>query len=234
VPLDREFIQRRDFPTARRGGLAPDAVEAHLRAVADEVQLLRRAAEAPASDPLAAAASAQVRAIVSAAESGAAELREEAAADARGHVARIAEAAGELLERIDRYGRELDEILAGVRAGAARLAEEVGRLDADARAPEIRGAPPELPVPLLRREAEDPLPPPEAQDPLPAPEAVEGVNGHGAREEEPDEAGARMVALDMALGGTPREQTEAYLAEHFEALPDLRRLLDDVYARAGR
>jgi len=60
------------------------------------------------------------------------------------------------------------------------------------------------------------------------------VNGHGAREEEPDEAGARMVALDMALGGTPREQTEAYLAEHFEALPDLRRLLDDVYARAGR
>ena len=36
----------------------------------------------------------------------------------------------------------------------------------------------------------------------------------------------------MALGGTPREETERYLAEHYE-LPDTERVLDDVYALAG-
>jgi hypothetical protein len=36
----------------------------------------------------------------------------------------------------------------------------------------------------------------------------------------------------MALSGTPRDETAAYLAEHFE-LADPEALLDDVYARAG-
>jgi hypothetical protein len=219
VPLDREFIQRNEFPSSRRGGWDPAAVEAHLRAVADEVQLLRRAAEAPTGDPLAAAASAQVRAIVAAAEVGAAELRDEASADARDHVARIAEAAQALLERIDAYGRELDEIMAGVRAGAARLAAEVAALDGEAGEPEIRGAPPLTPSAVRMPEAEEPE--------LDA----GGENGEGLDEEE---TGARMVALDMALGGTSREDTERYLAEHFGELADPRQLLDDVYARAGR
>ena len=37
----------------------------------------------------------------------------------------------------------------------------------------------------------------------------------------------------MALGGSPREETARYLAEHFD-LADPEALLDDVYARAGR
>jgi DivIVA domain-containing protein len=49
-----------------------------------------------------------------------------------------------------------------------------------------------------------------------------------------DDAGARLVALDLALTGTPREQADAVLAEQF-ALGDRRaELLDDVYAAAGR
>ena len=36
----------------------------------------------------------------------------------------------------------------------------------------------------------------------------------------------------MALGGTPREETESYLAEHY-ALSDPGKLLDDVYALAS-
>jgi hypothetical protein len=44
--------------------------------------------------------------------------------------------------------------------------------------------------------------------------------------------GARVIALNMALGGTPREQTARYLAENFE-LDDPDALLDDVYSRAG-
>jgi hypothetical protein len=50
---------------------------------------------------------------------------------------------------------------------------------------------------------------------------------------EPDEAGARLIALNMALGGSPRDDTRIFLEEHF-ALPDIEALLDDVYARAGR
>ena len=44
--------------------------------------------------------------------------------------------------------------------------------------------------------------------------------------------GARVIALNMALSGSTREETAAYLAENFE-LDDPEALLDDVYARAG-
>jgi DivIVA domain-containing protein len=48
-----------------------------------------------------------------------------------------------------------------------------------------------------------------------------------------DEAGARLVALNMALEGTPREETARFLAEHY-VLRDLDALLDDVYTSAGK
>jgi hypothetical protein len=48
----------------------------------------------------------------------------------------------------------------------------------------------------------------------------------------PGNEGARVIALNMALNGSPREETAAYLAENFE-LDDPDALLDDVYARAG-
>jgi hypothetical protein len=44
--------------------------------------------------------------------------------------------------------------------------------------------------------------------------------------------GARLVALNMALSGKPREETASYLRENFD-LDDADALLDDVYARAG-
>jgi hypothetical protein len=47
-----------------------------------------------------------------------------------------------------------------------------------------------------------------------------------------DEEGARLIALNMALNGTPRDETERYLSDNFE-LADTEGLLDDVYARAG-
>jgi hypothetical protein len=40
------------------------------------------------------------------------------------------------------------------------------------------------------------------------------------------------VALNMALNGSPREETERYLEENFE-VGDATGLLDDVYARVG-
>ena len=44
-----------------------------------------------------------------------------------------------------------------------------------------------------------------------------------------DLEGARLVALNMALNGTPREETDRYLAENFD-LDDRQLLLDEVYA----
>jgi hypothetical protein len=47
-----------------------------------------------------------------------------------------------------------------------------------------------------------------------------------------DSEGARLIALNMALNGTPRDETDRYLAENFQ-LDDRAALLDEVYARVG-
>ena len=44
-----------------------------------------------------------------------------------------------------------------------------------------------------------------------------------------DAEGARLIALNMALNGTPREETARYLSENFH-LADAGGLLDEVYA----
>ena len=72
---------------------------------------------------------------------------------------------------------------------------------------------------------------PAAVDEPPAPVEAAAAAANGARST--DEAGARLVALNMALEGSPRDATGRYLSEHFE-LGDLGALLDDVYASAGK
>jgi DivIVA domain-containing protein len=44
--------------------------------------------------------------------------------------------------------------------------------------------------------------------------------------------GARLIALNMALNGTPRDETARYLEQNFD-LDDQDSLLDEVYARVG-
>ena len=202
--MDREAIQRPDFPVARRA-YDQAAVDAHLRRVADELERVRAQA-APAT--LAAGTSEQVRVILEAAERSAAELREDAGRQASEHVARVGEAAAALLRRLDELQGELDTLLDGVRRGAERLARGLGELQE-----QVAGVEPP-PAPELAA-VEPPAEEPTAQEP-PA-----------------DDAGARIIALNMALGGSPREETAAYLAEHF-TLADPEALLDDVYAKAGR
>ena len=41
--------------------------------------------------------------------------------------------------------------------------------------------------------------------------------------------GARLIALNMALNGESRADTERYLAENFQ-LPDRLKLIDEVYS----
>ena len=67
---------------------------------------------------------------------------------------------------------------------------------------------------------------PEAE-PEPEP-AASGAGGRSIRGAE----GARLIALNMALNGTPRDETARYLEQNFE-LEDQDALLDEVYARVG-
>jgi hypothetical protein len=47
--------------------------------------------------------------------------------------------------------------------------------------------------------------------------------------EDGDLDGARLIALNMALNGESRADTERYLAENF-ALADRQKLIEEVYA----
>jgi len=61
-----------------------------------------------------------------------------------------------------------------------------------------------------------------------------GAPAESARAAPSDDVGARLVPLDLALSGTPREQADAVLAEQFTLGERRAELLDDVYAAAGR
>jgi hypothetical protein len=152
VDIDRQAIERRDFPIARRG-YEPAAVDAHLRALANEIEQLQRelsdGGAAPAS--LASTAGTQVQSILAAAEATAAELerdalesaretrgeadrdaastREQAIAQARGHVAFVAQATAALLERVGSMDAEVGALVDSVRTGADRLAADLSAVE---------------------------------------------------------------------------------------------------------
>ena len=219
MALDRSSIQRSDFPTVRRG-YEPGAVDAHLRELADEVEGIR-----PSAQPVAAQASAQVQRIIEAAETTAEQLRSEAGEEAREHVHRVSTAARELLERLGTLEEELGTLTGRLREDAGRLSAELRSLERDVG--EVAMVP-GLAVPELELELEpEPEPEPAAE---PGPVLVDIEPSADTRVD--DEEAARLVALDMALGGAPREETATYLAEHY-ALTAPDKLLDDVYTLAG-
>jgi DivIVA domain-containing protein len=248
VALDRQTIMRDDFPSNRRG-YDPAAVDAHLDRIADAVDEMRRQAAAPA--PLSAQAGEQVKAIVEAAERGAQEIREAAQAEAREHVAHVTAAADRLRERIEQMERDMTQLVIDLREGADRLRGDLDALQAGTDAlSSARGAAPAAPMPApppaepraVAATSEPPVAasePPEpravARKPEPPVAASEPAAPEPAATPEPkngDSAAARIVALDMALSGTSREDTDRYLAENYD-LPDRAALLDEVYAAAG-
>src|SRR3954453_14867196 len=188
--MDRDEIERRDFPVARRG-YDQGSVDEHLRRVADAM------ARAPAPS-LSARTSEHVRAILEAAERSAADLRADAERRAGAHVAHVSEAADGMLSRLEALQGGLAGRMEARRAGGERIAAGLHELHAQVGA---AGAP-----------EEDFAAPAEPTAPA------------------EEETAARITALNMALSGTPREETAGYVAEHYE-LPDLEALLDDVYAK---
>jgi DivIVA domain-containing protein len=261
VALDRQDIERRDFPIGRRG-YEPEAVDAHLRRLAEEVDDLRRA-ERPSAASLATAASEQVRSIVEAAETTAADItrsaeddaartrqraqseadqtRADAAEQARGHVVRVQEATQVMLQRVDAMESELVALVESLRTGANRLSADLTLLQGNMG--ELRGSVTGAPDSGAARAYEPEPEPYREPEPEPArepePEPVREPEPEPYREPEPespaggdDSEGARLIALNMALNGTPREETDRYLAENFR-LDDREQLLDEVYARVG-
>ena len=121
VQLDRQSIERSDFPLLRRG-YDPDAVGAHLQALAAAVQeLSQRAASAGVEPSLSSAAATRVQGILEAAQTTAAEIEREAQRDAqrtreegageleraRAHVETLAAAAAALLAQVQSLDSEV-------------------------------------------------------------------------------------------------------------------------------
>jgi DivIVA domain-containing protein len=285
VALDRQSVEKKDFPIARRG-YEPEAVDAHLARLAGEIEALQRqrgSGREGGSASLALAASEQVRAIVEAAETSAADIeaaarddaariKAEAAADARStrddavaksqeHVGKVADATTTMLQRVDAMESELGALLDSLRTGSNRLNADLTLLkgnmgelygaaggSAPVQAPvEPEPEPVAAPEPVAVEPAAVPDPgvgeiaAAAAPTPPPAPAPEEPV---AAAEPEPmpvapapqaggdADEGARLVAFNMALDGTPREEVDRYLAENFD-IADRARLLDEVYSTVG-
>ncbi len=275
MALDRQSIEKRDFPIGRRG-YEPSAVDAHLAAIAREVEALKRAqAAAPAGaqpaasagTSLAAVASAQVQAIVEAAESSAAaierdaresaeQVAEDAARDAertrdeaiersQEHVGKVHEATALMLQRVDAMESELSALVESLRTGANRLNADLSLLSGNmgelySAAGRPSSAPATAPPAAEVAIAEERVISVFAGDPEPDPEPVveaerleedldEAVAEDDVEEEADDVEGARLIALNMALNGQSRAETDKYLAANFD-LADRSALLDEVYA----
>jgi DivIVA domain-containing protein len=152
VELDSQGIERRDFPIVRRG-YDPASVDAHLRALAADVEELQREASSRGRESLASTAGTQVQGILEAAqataetiERGAAQdaqgvrdaanadarrTREEAVARAQEHVAAVSQATEVLLARVGTIDGETRALVESLRAGAGRLAGDLARVEAE-------------------------------------------------------------------------------------------------------
>jgi DivIVA domain-containing protein len=149
VALERQSIEKKDFPIGRRG-YDPDAVDAHLRAIADDMDELKRSSRRR-TETLASTASDQVRAIVEAAENSAAEIqsqaeeeareiraeaaseakstREQATAQAREYVGKVSESTTVMLQRLDAMESELGALIESLRTGSNRLNADLQLLE---------------------------------------------------------------------------------------------------------
>jgi DivIVA domain-containing protein len=235
VALDRQSIEKKDFPVGRRG-YDPEAVDAHLASLADEIADLKHSARRR-SDTLASSASGQVRSIVEAAESSAADIqrdaeveareirdeanaeaqatREQATEQAREYVGAVSESTDTMLKRLDAMESELGSLIESLRTGGNRLTADLKLLESNLT--EVRGV--VNPRPQFEPEESEPavaesIPEPQVAESIPEsdgapaePEAQVAANGEVSAGAGDDAEGARLIALNMALNGTPREET---------------------------
>jgi DivIVA domain-containing protein len=150
VELDRQVIERRDFPIVRRG-YDPASVDAHLRALAADVDELRHEAQSRGGDSLGAVAGTQVQGILeaaqataetiereaaqgaqatrAAADADARRIRDEAIARAQERVAAVSQATEVLLARVATMDGETQTLVESLRTGAGQLARDLAEVE---------------------------------------------------------------------------------------------------------
>jgi hypothetical protein len=150
VELDRQSIEKRDFPISRRG-YDPATVDAHLRALAVEIEGLLLTLDNRAGESLGSTAGNQVQGILEAAEATATDIEQKASDDARvtraeansdaertradavkqakAHVAAVAQATAVLIERVESMDGEVSTLVESLRAGATRLAGDLAAVE---------------------------------------------------------------------------------------------------------
>jgi hypothetical protein len=239
-----------------RRGYDPAEVDAHLSAVADEVVALQAAPRG--AETLASSASDHVRAIVEVAESSAAQIRHEAQNEAdatrqraEGHALQMSASSAAMLERLEETKRELEGVIESLRAGTDSFNADAGTLEASRAAVAesaatagngagaAAGPAPAEPAPASEPEpasesepGSEPEPgnePVAAPPPSAAPAGAAGGDAPPSQGTSDDAEAARLVALNMALNRTPREEAAKYLSENYR-LADPDGLLDDVYS----
>lgn len=152
MSLDRQNIEKRDFPISRRG-YETVAVDEHLARIADELEARGSGTPAPAAaSSLASNASERIRGIVEAAEATAAEIeraaqeeaaaaraaaadearrvREAASAEAQAHVAAVQEATALMLSRVGTLESEVAGLLEHLRTAATSVGSDLATLQA--------------------------------------------------------------------------------------------------------
>lgn len=195
------------------------------------------------------------------AAASAAEIRGDALAKADAHVAAVGEAALALRRRLEAMEGQLGALTSSLQEGSSRLAKDLGGVReemaalydaASGRRPgaaaEGAAGVPAAPAPRAELPAQpsevavsaETVPAePVAAERVPAapvqeePAAAAPTPSNGAAaERSTDVDGARLIALNMALNGDSREDTDRYLSEHFD-LPERAKLVDEVFAAIG-
>jgi hypothetical protein len=134
---------------------------------------------------------------------------------------------------------EVGALIESLRAGAGRLADDLGAVETGMSAlydaasgrerPVAETEPPPRAEPAAPFPAAEPIPPaePPPAEPPPAPQPPAAAQAPAVAGGDLD--GARLIALNMALNGESRAATERYLAENYQ-LADRSKLVEEVYA----
>jgi DivIVA domain-containing protein len=209
VALERHNIEKKDFPLGMRG-YDPDAVDAHLSGLADEIAAFKEEARRR-SDTVAASASDRVRAIVEAAEQSAAEInraaeddareireeatseanatRENAQREAREYLDKVSASTNAMMERLSAMEEEMNGMVESVRTGSGRLNADLQQLESglsevsSAIAPRPEFVPDEPAAPSSAAPSADLYEPAPGQEPG----GREPVHDAGETHSEPDE-----------------------------------------------
>ncbi len=205
---DRDEIVRSDFPASRKG-YDRDAVDAHLREVAEAVE-----GRAPGEASRAEAAGAKVTEIIELAERKAAEIEDDARAEAKRIVERAKEEARHRVDRAqDAVGR-LVEQADELRTKVGSLGREIGGEPAGKPRAEAEPAPEIVPEPTVPQPEVEPGPVtvPEPAPPLePEPEPPLVPEPEPPVEPEPAPIGPEAEENGDAATGSP--STEELVAQ---------------------